>query len=256
MASSAPLEPFSKDLLRDALDGVSYRGDFTWFEAIPATDARIKFNGVRTYQGQMSQELAAVLTSRARRATSEQGSETSGDTSERRAWELTPEQFHITEPAWPCLLDTILQRTARILCIDFPISAHLSKMLLYDERSRLKAHYDTARDYNKLGTLVISLPSEHEGGEDVVHRPDNHAILRTSQHKMSFGFWFSDVSHEVLPVTSGFRWVLVYNVTWNPATERQTIAMALNENRVRRALASWTEKAEHDEKYLKPLYCM
>lgn len=63
-----------------------------------------------------------------------------------------------------------------------------------------------------FGTLVVCLPSAHQGGEVVLKHCGQKKVFKTSEAPQSFASWYSDVSHKVLPVTSGFRWVLTYNL--------------------------------------------
>lgn len=63
-----------------------------------------------------------------------------------------------------------------------------------------------------FGTLVICLPSAHEGGDVVVKHRGMKKTFKTSGYPTSFACWYSDVHHEVLPVVSGYRWVLTYNL--------------------------------------------
>lgn len=63
-----------------------------------------------------------------------------------------------------------------------------------------------------FATLVIGLPSAHEGGEIVLTHCNKTKTIKISQDQISFAAWFADVRHEVLPVTSGYRCVLVYNM--------------------------------------------
>jgi hypothetical protein len=52
--------------------------------------------------------------------------------------------------------------------------------------------------------------------------------------------WYSDVRHEVLPVTSGSRWVLTYNLAIPPGQERASAALIRSETReLRHALRRW-----------------
>jgi hypothetical protein len=72
-----------------------------------------------------------------------------------------------------------------------------------------------------FGTLVVSLPSKHEGG-DVVATHKGESRTFSSSPGSDFGFsyaaWYSDVMHEVKPVTSGHRIVLTYNLIHRPST--------------------------------------
>lgn len=64
-----------------------------------------------------------------------------------------------------------------------------------------------------FGTLVISLPSAHQGGDVVVKHRGMTKTFKTSAYPTSFACWYSDVHHEVL----GYRWVLTYNLVSDSA---------------------------------------
>lgn len=63
-----------------------------------------------------------------------------------------------------------------------------------------------------FGTLVVSLPSTHTGGEVILKHCGETVIYKSSKSRASCAGWYSDVTHEVRPVTSGYRWVLTYNL--------------------------------------------
>jgi hypothetical protein len=92
-----------------------------------------------------------------------------------------------------------------------------------------------------FGTLMICLPSAHEGGEVRVEYNGEPMVLGGSNaNRPSFACWYSDVTHEVLPVKSGYRCVLTYNLATRPDSTRPT-ASALNLTKVplRNALEEW-----------------
>ncbi|KAF5013512.1 hypothetical protein FDECE_499 [Fusarium decemcellulare] len=76
-----------------------------------------------------------------------------------------------------------------------------------------------------FGTLVVSLPSAHQGGTLVLKHCGETKVFETSQYPQSFACWYSDVSHEVLPVTSGYRWVITYNLALDPAQPRPSAGL-------------------------------
>ena len=63
-----------------------------------------------------------------------------------------------------------------------------------------------------FATLVISLPSKHEGGELIVSHNGQDVRWSTAERSTAYGAWYSDVRHEVKDVTSGHRLVLTYNL--------------------------------------------
>ncbi|KAM6522556.1 hypothetical protein FALCPG4_012201 [Fusarium falciforme] len=97
--------------------------------------------------------------------------------------------------------------------------AELYKMLIYEKGAMFKAHTDTEKVPGMFGTLVISLPSTHQGGDVVLRHCGKQHVFRSSAHVQSCAFWYSDVSHEVLPVTFVYRSVLTYNLALDLALD-------------------------------------
>lgn len=85
--------------------------------------------------------------------------------------------------------------------------------------SFFKAHVDTPRSEEMLGSLVIVFPTPHRGGE-LVLRPesgdaytfDSGNLLTPGEARIGYAAFFSDVAHEVLPVMDGHRITLTYNL--------------------------------------------
>ena len=88
------------------------------------------------------------------------------------------------------------------------------KLLLYEEGAHFKPHKDTEKEPNRFGTLVVCLPSEYTGGELVATHRGQRKIIEpvwpTEHH--AYTAWYSDVTHEVKSIESGFRLALVYNL--------------------------------------------
>lgn len=68
-----------------------------------------------------------------------------------------------------------------------------------------------------FGSLIIVLPSKFEGGQvHVSHggEKDVFDISPSSEFTTSALAWYTDVTHEVKPVTSGYRLALAYNLLY------------------------------------------
>ncbi|EJD46049.1 hypothetical protein AURDEDRAFT_184405 [Auricularia subglabra TFB-10046 SS5] len=98
------------------------------------------------------------------------------------------------------------------------IKAELYKLNVYGTGSFFKPHKDTPRGDDMFGSLVINFPTQHEGGA-LVLRHDGHGVVHdasqatyTSDTQVSWVAFYSDVEHEVLPVKSGHRVTLTYNL--------------------------------------------
>ncbi|KAG9628967.1 hypothetical protein KCU95_g3237, partial [Aureobasidium melanogenum] len=100
------------------------------------------------------------------------------------------------------------------------IRAELYKLNVYSGPSgKFRAHVDTPRSETQVGSLVVCLPSEFEGGVlSVSHqantiRFDWSASASTSQTpSIQWAAFYSDCSHEVQEVTAGHRITLTYNL--------------------------------------------
>jgi hypothetical protein len=84
-----------------------------------------------------------------------------------------------------------------------------------------KAHKDTPRATNMFGSLVLVFPCAHEGGALILRHKGSEwnfdsasEVVKAGSNSSTVGFvaFFSDVEHEVAPVTSGHRLTLTYNL--------------------------------------------
>ncbi|KAF8244353.1 hypothetical protein K440DRAFT_636307 [Wilcoxina mikolae CBS 423.85] len=69
-----------------------------------------------------------------------------------------------------------------------------------------------------FATLAVVLPSTFEGGELVFKHGEETMCFDpqlTGEFSTSVAAWYADVLHCVKPVTSGYRFVLTYNLTYN-----------------------------------------
>jgi hypothetical protein len=82
-------------------------------------------------------------------------------------------------------------------------------------------HVDIPRSEKMFGSLVVVFPTFHEGGALLLrHRGDGRiidsgqALAGAANDRPSIGYmaFFSQVEHEVAPVTSGYRVTLTYNL--------------------------------------------
>ncbi|KAF2089411.1 hypothetical protein K490DRAFT_5230, partial [Saccharata proteae CBS 121410] len=145
------------------------------------------------------------------------GEETIVDTSVRNTWEINPEQLRFQNPAWAEYLTSIVTNATRELGVqeETHVQAFLHKLLLYEEGAMLKPHQDTQKAPGMFGTLVITLPSAHEGGLVKASHNGKDLTFETagpSAYNNSWIAWYSDVRHSVEPVTAGHRCVLIYNL--------------------------------------------
>ena len=80
---------------------------------------------------------------------------------------------------------------------------------------KFQIHVDTPRGSEQFGSLVISLPYPHVGGQLRVAHKGQETIIDWGQKeadKIQWAAFYSDCEHEVLEVKSGHRITLTYNL--------------------------------------------
>ncbi|KAI9148884.1 hypothetical protein HJFPF1_10927 [Paramyrothecium foliicola] len=241
------------DLLAD-LEAITTPGSFAAFQALDEVPpAGLHIEDIGDVDMPLSEEVARQIIAQSRQAPFGKGSETIVDTSVRNTWELDASQFQFKNPAWPAFIQKLTATVALELGVQFPIRAEIYKMLLYEEGAMFKPHTDTQKIPGMFGTLVVCLPSAHRGGDVVLRHARQTKVYKSSDAAQSITCWYSDVSHEVLPITSGYRWVLTYNLAVDPATTCPTAGLQRTQTRgVRQTLKRWLseDKASRSSRWL------
>ena len=105
------------------------------------------------------------------------------------------------------------------------IKAELYKLNVYGAPSgKFKAHVDTPRSERQIGSLVVALPVDHEGGQLAVRSAFKELLFDWSTSGnisedgtedrpcIKWAAFYSDCEHEVYEVTAGNRITLTYNL--------------------------------------------
>jgi hypothetical protein len=147
------------------------------------------------------------------------------DESYRKAGKLDTTKF-VTDfcPYSTGIVDTITQAfTSNVVnrISKYGVIAKLYKLNVYSAPSgHFKSHVDTPRGGNQFGSLVVSLPIAHQGGELIVKHGDRSLKLdfaeKSTEATIQWAAFYSDCEHEVLTVTSGHRITLTYNLFSTP----------------------------------------
>ncbi len=158
---------------------------------------------------------AAQLIALAERAPYGRGEQTLVDTAVRRSWQLNPDLVRIRGSGWARTLESIVGRAAEGLGVTGNVAAEFYKLLVYDEGSFFVSHRDSEKIPGMFATLIIELPSVYTGGELIIRHQGREVCVDSQPNEPSeaaFAAFYADCLHEVLPVTSGCRLTLVYNL--------------------------------------------
>ncbi|EMT65032.1 hypothetical protein FOC4_g10011006 [Fusarium odoratissimum] len=248
-STMATKDDFKVNLLK-AIKDIKIVGKFAFDEEIEIPeDFNISVQGVGDIKLPLKKAQAMKIITQARQAPFGRGSDTIVDTSVRKTWELDPEQFTIGGGEWSDYLQELCELVAQKMGINTPVHAELYKMLLYEKGAMFKAHTDTEKIPNMFGTLVISLPSKHKGGEVFLEHCGEEIVYESSKSQASCAAWYSDVHHEVLPVKSGYRWVLAYNLAIDQSSPRTFDTFSETELQpLRELVGGWLAQEQKDRK--------
>ncbi len=144
------------------------------------------------------------------------GEETLIDTTVRNVWQISPEALEITNPQWDTVIANACKEIAKQLgLLDSQIDFELYKILVYTKGSFFQEHRDTEKIPNMFATMVVNLPSMHEGGELIVKQGSEtscYSFAGKAKFYPEFAAFYADCYHEVKPIISGYRFSLIYNL--------------------------------------------
>ncbi|RXW12377.1 hypothetical protein EST38_g13476 [Candolleomyces aberdarensis] len=251
--SNVPKKLHGKDLrthLNTALAGnLEFKGSYYY----SATDAAapnpgLTIDGVGLIGLPLSERDAKVVISHASQAPFGRGDQTIVDTTVRDTWEIEPASVKFQNPKWEQYVELVASKSIWTALGVAPWTSkprcELYKLLLHQTGSHFLPHQDTYKADGMFATVVFVLPSLFEGGEVHVSHAGQNAIIDASKHSQfntSILAWYTDVMHEVKPITSGYRLALSYNLihtspnTPQPSLPEMHTAVAA----IRKVLTSW-----------------
>ena len=201
--------------LAEILHTVQRPGDFYTTGTTDIFAPRLEVAGVGPIALPLLPVQAQQLIAVAEQAPYGRGEATLVDTEVRRTWQIDPERVQIGGRHWEQTLADIVARATAGLGVTGPVVADLYKLLVYDPGSFFVNHRDTEKAAGMFATLIIVLPSIYTGGALLVRHRDREARLELScpePSQVTFAAFYADCVHEVLPITSGYRLALVYNL--------------------------------------------
>ena len=218
MAKPGIQVPYNFDLkpLEQLLSKVTRPGDYFVVGSLEAPMPRLEVERVGLLSFPVPAIQARQLIENAIRAPYGRGEETILDESVRKVWQVPAEKVQLGGKSWDGTFAQILATVANGLgCAGAAMQAELYKLLVYDEGGFFKPHRDTEKSERMFGTLVVVLPSVHQGGELVIRHAGREVKIDLSSSEVSelrFAAFYADCEHEVLPVARGNRVCLIYNL--------------------------------------------
>src|SRR6266550_7376142 len=156
-----PITPGER--LARVLDGSTAPGAFSAQLSVPARDVRLTVAGAGPISLPVKAQQAKRMIASARPARFGRGEQTLMDLCVRDTWEITPDQVTLTGLDWDAILAEV--RDGLGLPARARLRAEPHALLVYGKGQFFVPHQDSEKDDAMVGTLVVSLPSAHTGGE-------------------------------------------------------------------------------------------
>ena len=202
-------------VLAEILHTVQRPGDFYTTGTLDIFAPRLEVAGVGSIALPLLPVQAQQLIAVAEQAPYGRGEATLVDTTVRRTWQIDPARVQISGQHWEQTLADLVARATTGLGVTEPVMADFYKLLVYDTGSFFVNHRDTEKAAGMFATLIVVLPSIYTGGALLVRHRDREARLELrcpEPSQVAFAAFYADCVHEVLPITSGSRLALVYNL--------------------------------------------
>jgi len=174
-------------------------------------DLHLEVEGIGRVELPVPAEQARQLCQLGQPARFGHGEETLTDPEVRDTWEIPRSLVRIE---WQAAFGTILDSVRAELALPSrcELTADFHSMLVYEPGQFFVAHQDSEKDDAMIGTLVVTLPSAHTGGELVIEHRGEATAYKGSKSALSLVAFYADCRHEILPVKSGHRISLTYNL--------------------------------------------
>ena len=242
-----------KTQLLDILQTIEKPGSFCSSNEVPPCFLGLEVKNIGEISFPLTKMQASALIDQCHQAPYGRGEDTVVDTNVRQVWELNSEQFEITNPQWQQNLHDICSNVKVELGVAAEISCEIYKLLIYEKGSFFLPHRDTEKMAGMFATLVIILPSKHEGGELIIRHDGEEKCFafggEESHHKIRYAAFYADCEHEVKPVTDGYRLCLVYNLALAKKDYPQPLAPQNSNivNQLAASLNNWVPKEDAEK---------
>ncbi len=203
----------------------------------------------------LPQQSLSIIETVAEKAPYGKGAETLVDEAVRKVWQITPDKITLQGAKWDKSTQKLLDRVGEGFGLNKDsFTMELYKLLVYDEGGFFVAHRDSEKAKGMFGTLVVTLPSEHEGGELIVRHGGVEQVFNLNCYdteEICYAAFYTDCEHEVLPVKSGYRICLIYNLIASKGIQIAKPMIPNNEKQIEavtKILKSWNQRNEAPKK--------
>ncbi|KAJ8075198.1 hypothetical protein PM082_019526 [Marasmius tenuissimus] len=248
------LEDFETALKTDS----DFQGSFAFTKTYDdALNPILCLEGLGTIGLPLSKREAKAIIEKSIQAPFGKGERTIVDTEVRDTWEMDASKVQFQELKWQSFMDRVVQEVCQTLGVNFQASkprAELYKLLIYETGSHFLPHVDTEKTNGMFASIIVVLPSHFTGGDAHVSHGTLKKVFNTSGPSLSKTTvlsWYTDVTHEIKPIKSGYRLALSYNLFHTTNSLRPSLSSQTDMiGRLRHILLSWKQQESEPDKMI------
>ncbi len=204
------------DEVTAALAAIEAQGEYAVELGLGSDALQIVVQGVGPLDLPISAATAKKLCAVADPAPFGRRSDTLHDRRVRDTWQIERSRIKVNA-RWRRALEPLLVTLRRRLGLPegIVLAVVLDKLLVYGPGQFFAPHQDSERSDDMVGTLVVTLPSRHEGGSIVIeHHGETKTFRGAARGAMDVSLlaFYADCRHEVRPVRAGHRISLTYHL--------------------------------------------
>ena len=168
------------------------------------------------------------------------GHETLVDTSVRSSWQIDGTNVTLDKK-----MVSIINTQANKCVVEmmgtecyWGVDVKLYKLVLYEEGGFFLKHQDSEKEKGHFATFLVHLPAIHTGGNlELQFKEMKRTVNTDSKCKLfSYTCFFTDVFHEIKPITSGRRLVLAFNLVRKDGKTMKPVDTGVVQESLTRAL--------------------
>ena len=206
--------------LESAVKSVSRPGDYFVEGRLEAAMPSMRVRPVGTIAFPILDAQVRSLVDAAERAPYGRGPDTVLDPSVRDCWQIDARRVQLSGAGWKKTIRSILKAVSDGLgCPRDSLRARLYKLLVYEQGGFFSEHRDTEKVDGMVATLVVALPTAGSGGDLVIRHLDRESTVDLQVDEpgeLAFAAFYADCVHRTMPVESGHRVSLVFNLIMKP----------------------------------------
>ncbi|KAJ8075191.1 hypothetical protein PM082_019519 [Marasmius tenuissimus] len=253
-----PSEYIVEDLEEALTSDLDFKGTFAFSKTYDnAPNPALCLDGLGTVGLPLSERDAKAVIEKSIEGPLGKSKRTIRDTEVRDTWRVDASKVQFQEPKWQSFMDKLVREVCQALGVSVQTSRpryELYELLVHGTGFHCLPNVDTEKTNGMFASIIVVLPSRFTGGNTHISHGPLENILDSSgpsSTKTTVLSWYTNVRHEIKPITSGYRLALSYNLLHATNTICPSLSTVGNGiSTLRHILLSWKQQESEPDKII------